>query len=313
MTLQEYLEHYLNIIDILKFLGVALVGTLICLLIIVVVAKVTTTGSTRQVRKVRFYYRAFNLAQRFDEMIFSATSILSFLAIYYLIDRFVTSGPVRVFWDDWSDFILLGMICFSCVVNNYFDVMLIPLKKISKEEKASVRLTGMFYIMIIFLYIKFIYENDNYDGFIMYFLGLMIGRFIYFDASFKDFVEAIKMAAKNIALLILGLSLTAAMCLYGFGTGFLLKSNGVLVSTFFAHLFVVVAIFVVHHTHIISIFVRKPKNLDDMNDEMDYAEEDDYEYGDYSEYDNVEYEEEGYEEEEYDDDIEYVEYGSSEE
>lgn len=296
MELQDYVSHYCEPANALKFLGVAVGGALVCLFIILIVAKLSTLGPTKQIRKVRFYERAFNLAQRFDEMIFSATSILSFLAVYYLIDRFVVDPGFRKFWDNWSDFILLAMICFSCIVNNYFDVMLVPLKKISKDDKASVRLTGMFYILIIFIYIKYIYENNNYDGFIMYFLGLMIGRFIYFDASFKDFVNAIKMALKNVALLILGLAYTAVMCLYGFGTDYLLVHNGVLVSTFIAHLFMVVAIFIVHHLHIINIFVRKPKVYDDQAYDNDYMDSSDP----YSE--GAEYYEEEYEGEEYEDD-----------
>ncbi|MBQ7581716.1 MAG: hypothetical protein IJU25_02735 [Lachnospiraceae bacterium] len=259
MSAQEYAAHYFAWQDILHYLGVAIVGALVCLFTILLVAKATAKGETRLERRWSFYERAINMEQRFDEMVFSATSILSFLAVYYLIDRFATDPSFRVFWDKWSDFILLGMIIVSCVVNNYFDVMLIPLKKITRSEKASVRLVGMLYIMIIFLYIKFIYENDNYDGFIMYFLGLIIGRFAYFDASFRDSIQTIKDGAKNIPFLILALIYAGFMCIYGFSTKYLLISNGVLVSTFFAHLFMVLAIFIVHHSHLIYLFARKPK------------------------------------------------------
>ena len=160
--------------------------------------------------------------QRFDEMIFSATSILSFLAVYYLIDRFALDPGFRTFWDRWCDFILLGMIIASCIINNYLDVMLIPLKKITREEKGSVRLIGMFYIMVIFLYIKFVYKNDNYNGFIMYFLGLIIGRFAYFDASFRESFQTLKNGLRNLPFLIMGLIYTAFMCIYGFYTDYLL-------------------------------------------------------------------------------------------
>ena len=93
----------------------------------------------------------------------------------------------------------------------------------------------------------------------MYFLGLIIGRFAYFDASFRESLHTIHNGAKNIPFLILGLIYTAFMCIYGFSTDYLLTSNGVLVSAFIAHLFMVVAIFVVHHSHLIYLFARKPK------------------------------------------------------
>ncbi len=260
MSAQELAAHYLNMQDILHYLGVALIGALTCLFLILLVARATSRGSTRLEKRWSFYERAINMEQRFDEMVFSATSILSFLAVYYLIDRFATDPSFRTAWDKWNDFILLGMIIVSCVINNYFDVMLIPLKKITRSEKASVRLVGMLYIMIIFFYIKFIYESDNYDGFIMYFLGLIIGRFAYFDASFRDSLQTIKDGFKNIPFLVLSLIYAGFMCIYGFGTGYLLKAeNGVLVSTFFAHLFMVLAIFIVHHSHLIYLFARKPK------------------------------------------------------
>ena len=276
MSAQEYAAHYFDHTDILRFFLVAIVGALTCMFVILLAAKATARGRTRLERRWSFYERSVNMAQRFDEMIFSATSILSFLAAYYLIDRFALDPDFRIFWDRWCDFILLGMIVFSCIVNNYFDVMLIPLKKITRDEKASVRLVGMFYIMVIFLYIKFVYENDNYDGFIMYFLGLIIGRFVYFDASFRGSIQTIKDGAKNLPFLIMGLVYTAFMCNYGFNTDYLLVSNGVLVSTFIAHLFMVVAIFVVHHSHLIYLFARKPKELPHVYEDYENFEDDEY-------------------------------------
>jgi hypothetical protein len=91
----------------------------------------------------------------------------------------------------------------------------------------------------------------------MYFLGLMIGRFIYFDASFREGISTILESLKNFPLLILGLAYTGFMAYTGFTSDYLLVSNGVLVSTFIAHIFMIVAIFIVHHSHFMSIFIRK--------------------------------------------------------
>ncbi len=143
----------------------------------------------------------------------------------------------------------------------------------------------MLYVILIFAYIKFIYENDNYDGFIMYFLGLMIGRFIYFDASFRDGIKTLLDALKNFPLLILGLAYTGFMAYTGFTSGYLLVGNGVLVSTFIAHIFMIVAIFIIHHSHFMYIFARKPKTpavTADRYDGYDGIESlDDYDESDY--------------------------------
>ena len=257
MTFAEYWAHYTDVKKMLMFLALSLAFSVICVFYIIMIVTVQARFVPRGERRHFYYERANNTIQRFYEMVFSGASILSFLALYYLIDRFSPQGDFREFWDNYKDFLLLFMICFSIIFNNLLDRIIIPLKKLSRSERGSVRLLGMVYVILIFLYIKFIYENNNYDGFIMYFLGLMIGRFIYFDASFREGISTILESLKNFPLLILGLAYTGFMAYTGFTSDYLLVSNGVLVSTFIAHIFMIVAIFIVHHSHFMSIFIRK--------------------------------------------------------
>ncbi len=251
MTLQEYFEHYFVWQDALGYFAVAFIGLVVCVAILLIFVKLASSGS-----KQTYSRQALNVIQRFYSVVFSGASILSFLSVYYLIDRFVTEGAFRSFWDSNKDFLLLVLIVLSIVFNNLLDRVLIPLRKISRNERASVRVAGMLYVILIFIYIKFIYENNNYDGFIMYFLGLMVGRFIYFDASFRDLISTLKDAIRQIPVMLLGLGYTAFTCYIGFGKGYLLKSNGVLVSAFFAHVFMIAAIFIFHHSHIVLLFTK---------------------------------------------------------
>lgn len=285
MTLDEYLSHYIVSSEIIIYLLIAL-GGLIVSLTIILLSSTLLANKVKRSKKVFFYNKANNLIERFFEMIFSGTSILSFLATYYLIDRFVTTGSFRAFWDKHSDMLLLVMIILSCVINSCLDRVIVPLKVIDREQKASVRMIGMLYIILIFVYIKFIYENNNYDGFIAYFLGLMVGRFAYFDASFADFIKSVKLAAKNLPLLILGLSYTGFMCFVGFSSRYLLISNGVLVSTFIAHIFMVIAIAIIYHSRILKLVIRKPKASAKRTgrDSSDYTQYDDTPAEDYANY-----------------------------
>ena len=43
------------------------------------------------------------------------------------------------------------------------------------------RLVSSLYIVLILLYIRFIYEDTNYDDLILYFVTLAVGRFLYCD------------------------------------------------------------------------------------------------------------------------------------
>ena len=150
---------------------------------------------------------------------------------------------VRPLWSKYGSLLLLGMILLSVLLNSFLDQVIIPLSYIEPRERAAIRLIGMFYMIIIFVYIKFIYEDDNYDTIIMYFLGLIIGRFIYFDATLDGFVSAVSDAAASLPLMLLALGCTGAMAWYGFGIKYLLRSNGVVMSLMIAQLFMTVVIF----------------------------------------------------------------------
>lgn len=240
MSYAEYVKHYFTLPDCIIFLVLALV----LLAVVYAAFYIYSKGRFKNPRKVQHEF--FSLTERFYELIFSGGSIIGFMAAYYLINRFVTSGAFYQFWSDYKDYLLLVFMIISILVNTFFDHVLVPLKRLDRDEMASIRLTGMLYMILIFCYIKFIYEDNNYDMFITYFLTLMIGRFVYFDASFKDFLHCIKQAAANIPIMIMGLTYLGILCLYGYSTSYLLKHNGVITNIFFCHLYIVVAIFVLH-------------------------------------------------------------------
>ena len=240
MSYAEYVKHYFTLPDCIIFLVLALV----LLAVVYAVFYIYSKGHFKNPRKMQHEF--FSLTERFYELIFSGGSIIGFMVAYYLINRFVTSGAFYQFWSDYKDYLLLVFMIISILVNTFLDHVLVPLKRLDRDEMASIRLTGMLYMILIFCYIKFIYEDNNYDMFITYFLTLMIGRFVYFDASFKDFLHCIKQAAANIPIMIMGLTYLGILCLYGYSTSYLLKHNGVITNIFFCHLYIVVAIFVLH-------------------------------------------------------------------
>ena len=59
----------------------------------------------------------------------------------------------------------------------------------------------------------------------------------------------------NLPLLALMGCYSAFVCWYGFHTGFLLTSNGVILSTLLAHLFMDASIFVLDRTRLLQLFL----------------------------------------------------------
>lgn len=301
MTLEAYLNPDFGPVEKLIFFIAAFLGVSVCVFLIIAAARVTAGRES-------FYDRAGNRVQRFYEMIISGASVMSFACAYVILNHIysLTEGSGSTFtymWENWKDFILLLLICLSCVINSLLDRLIIPLKLIDNGEKASVRMLSMFYVIIILVYLNMIGDESEYSPVMMYYLGLMIGRFVYFDASFADFIDAVKNLFGNLLLLVLGLILTSALAFYGFNAGYLLERNYFIVGVFYTQLFMLAAVFILHHSHVIYLFVKKDGRAEKEPEpyEEEYEEEGDYDYDpsdydydpedeflDYEEYDNEE-------------------------
>lgn len=250
MTAMDYVKHYITPMDSVIFFLIALGLVVLVNLILYLSARIGSKPSELHPTinsAVKYNYSKW--IQRFYELFFSCSSILFFVAAYYLLDRFYNVQPYKSYLIKYDSLVLLVLIILSCVLTTLMDRVFVRLNLITIENRGPIRFMGMIYMAVIFWYIKFIYENDNYDTFIAYFLGLMIGRFVYFDASFKDFASTVGEGFKNFPLLLLALGCTAVLAYYGFKTEFLIKHIGVVTNTYIAHVFMCIAIFIVHHLH----------------------------------------------------------------
>lgn len=246
MTFIEYLKHYTEVPGILYMLAV----TLFIMIIIHVVTFLLTkaTGGDYGL-----------LVEKYYELIISITSMLFFIGVYFLVEHhyFDAGEEFYAIWNKYNDFLLLAALFVSIFFINFVDTFIIPLKLLYREEKATLRMMAMIYMLLIFAYIKFIYKNDNYDSIIVYFIIMVVGRFIYFDATFTDFLNIMKNVFLEMPMLLLGVATTAIVAWYGFSTEYLLKSNGVVLSLWIAHVFLVVEIAIFHA--ILRRWIHKPK------------------------------------------------------
>lgn len=206
----------------------------------------------RAIRAIR--RRPYILIESFYEMVFSSTSILFFLALYYILDSHYTQ--VSPYWEKYQDVFLLFFLIMSVVMTNVFDLILVNLTHLKSEQKGAIRLVSSLYVVLILLYIRFIYNDTNYNSLILYFVTLFIGRFVYFDFTLKDFKNVLSGVTRNLPILLLMLAYSAVVCWYGFRSDFLLTSNGVIISTLIAHLFMDLSIIIVHKTKLVKAFIE---------------------------------------------------------
>ena len=200
--------------------------------------------------------RPYEFIESFYEMAFASTSILLLLSLYYIIGDRINLHTVSKVWNQYKDWVLIGFLLVSMLVDRIFDRVLVPLHYISAQKRGSVRLMASIYVMLILMYIRFIYEDYNYENLILYFVMLVIGRLVYFDVTWDGFRNDCLGLFRNLPVLLLMSAYSATVVWYGFTSGFLMKANGVIVSTLIAHLFMDVCIFLFDRSHIFGLFLR---------------------------------------------------------
>ncbi len=200
--------------------------------------------------------RPYEFIESFYEMAFASTSILLLLSLYYIIGDRINLHTVSKVWNQYKDWVLIGFLLVSMLVDRIFDRVLVPLHYISAQKRGSVRLMASIYVMLILMYIRFIYEDYNYENLILYFVMLVIGRLVYFDVTWDGFRNDCLGLFRNLPVLLLMSAYSAAVVWYGFTSGFLMKANGVIVSTLIAHLFMDICIFLFERSHIFDLFLR---------------------------------------------------------
>ena len=200
--------------------------------------------------------RPYEFIESFYEMAFASPSILLLLSLYYIIGDRINLHTVSKVWNQYKDWVLIGFLLVSMLVDRIFDRVLVPLRYISAQKRGSVRLMASIYVMLILMYIRFIYEDYNYENLILYFVMLVIGRLVYFDVTWDGFRNDCLGLFRNLPVLLLMSAYSATVVWYGFTSGFLMKANGVIVSTLIAHLFMDICIFLFDRSHFFGLFLR---------------------------------------------------------
>lgn len=235
MSLNEYVDHYTEMPNLLYMIIVSISVVIIMHALIWLYSKL-------------FREKALGRFEMYYEMIFSSSMMLFFIGLFFLIEHkyFPVSEKFYETWEKYNDFLLLFMLIISVILMNVVDRVIVPLKTITSEKRATLRMLAMLYMLFIFAYIKFVDNNNNYDAIIAYFIIMVIGRFVYFDASIREFFKNLWNMFLAIPILFLCLCTTGIMAYCGFSIGYLLRSNGVVLSLFIAHIFIIIEICIVH-------------------------------------------------------------------
>ena len=262
--MSRYAKHYFNYENALPFFLISFLGLLLVLALILAAARIQYKRDEREEEeeegrgfprsRARSDLKALEILESFYEMVFASCSILLILALYYIINDRI-GGPLSALWKSYKDWMLILFLLISMLLNRFLDCFLVPLRHLDVKQESSIRLVSALYVVLILLYIRFIYEDLNYENLILYFMTLIIGRFVYFDVTFENFLNDLRGILTNLPILLLMSAYSGAVIYYGFHSGFLWKSNGVIVSTLIAHLFMIMAIFLIDKSRVLRLFL----------------------------------------------------------
>lgn len=272
-VLEEYLRYFLSRLlppgSLLMLLAASL--TVGFSLAVILAAARSASARSAEYRLLNpalkgsyFHETVRNFSEQYYELVFSSTSILLFVGVYFVLvrsdmDSFSLGIENTQTWSTYNGLLLLGFIFASMLLNSIVDRLIIPLSHLKKGERPSLRLASMLYMLIVFAYIKFIYQDNNYDMIILYFLTLVISRFVYFDATLESFREAVGNLSGTLPALALTLASTAVMAAAGFRSGYMVTRYSVVLNLALGHIGLLIVIFIVHRTGLLENISHRMK------------------------------------------------------
>lgn len=154
-------------------------------------------------------FKPYEVAQAVFEVLISNTCIIVMMCIYYWITEKL------YFMSKFFNILLLILIVVAVIANNIIDNKL-EQDMLTKSDKATIRLISSLSIAIIFAYIKFKFGTSQYDELIMCYVGLALGRFIYFDTTWEQLKISFQSFMKYMIPLVIAMTFTYIVSFYGF-------------------------------------------------------------------------------------------------
>ncbi len=172
----------------------------------------------------------YNICYEILELIVSNLCILSAAYIYYWLNIFFS--PYKL-WIQYSSFVILFLIIISVLSTNIIDKRL-SLLSIPDNDKGLIRLMSSLCVLGILCFVNIKTRTDLYNNLILFYLSLVLGRFIYFDSSFNDIAEKILSIFSKIYIIILWGIYIIIICYIGFRED-LLNTNNLIISLIIVH------------------------------------------------------------------------------
>lgn len=223
------MDSFFGVIESEGFMPWLLVSSLTLLCIVLVIFVVIRAFYYYQVDKSddnydidemakKIAFKPYEVAQAVFEVLISNTCTMVMMCIYHwIIEKLY-------FLSKFFNILLLIMIVVAVIVNNIIDNKM-EQDMLTKSDKATIRLMSSLSIVIIFAYIKIKFVISQYDELIMCYIGLAMGRFIYFDTTWEQLKISFRSSIKYIISILIAMAFTYIVSFYGFKYEVITSSN----------------------------------------------------------------------------------------
>lgn len=187
------------------------------------------------------------IAQRIIAIIISDTCILGACFFYFL---YTETFP---FFSDFNGFILLLMIIIAIIINNMIDKKMnlyfvdkkigdkLGQSLIENNAVAYIRLLSSLAVLIIIIGFTIYCKTTVYLQLIFCIIGLVLGRFIYFDTTLESFVNTIKGMWQYKKYMAFALVVTVVILILGIKLD-VIETENFLDGVFGGHIFILIII-----------------------------------------------------------------------
>lgn len=171
--------------------------------------------------------RPYEISQMVFEIIICNTCIIVIMYVYYWLAKNL------LFLEKYLGIIVLVLIIIAILLNDFLDEKL-KQDMIKEEDKGNIRLISSCSIIMLFSFLKIYFKTAEYDEFLLCYIGLVLGRFIYFDSTLKEFIRCVKNLKSYFIPLIIAFLLTGIISGIGLHLE-VITTNNLFISLMISH------------------------------------------------------------------------------
>lgn len=186
-----------------------------------------TTMEEMDAIEKEYVNRPYEISQMVFEIIICNTCIIVIMYVYYWLAKNL------LFLEKYLGIIMLVLIIIAILLNDFLDEKL-KQNMIKEEDKGNIRLISSCSIIMLFSFLKIYFKTAEYDEFLLCYIGLVLGRFIYFDSTFKEFIRCVKNLKSYFIPLIIAFLLTGIISGIGLHLE-VITTNNLFISLMISH------------------------------------------------------------------------------